>query len=749
MKQLKASFSLLMLLLTCCLSAVSNQVRGQAIEVNDATYSISSAVYQNVAKLVPGKELSFDEVRRNNNFKPIFRKKFSVPNFGFKANSIWLKFSVKSNAVDQKDFVFCVENPNLSIANLYSVDQYGNTDSQKSGNIYPFNNRVIQTPDFAFHLHLEPGSQHTYFLQLRSRYPLFTPLSINKPAAQFNQSAFSNSVSTAYLGIVLVMLLYNLFIAFSTKDTTYWLYVTYLLFLGLAQLSISGYAYMFFWPNSPEFNRNSITIFSILGGASALIFSAFYLKLRKFKIKWAIVLTIALLAGFFMSFILFVSGIEKYSFQLMQLTTLLGSLAYLIISLIQLKKDNNAKYFFIGWLLLLLCSVIFILKDYNVFPSNKLTEHIVQLGSIIQIVLLSFGLANQINHLRKQRDAARIAEIEMARKNEKLIRDQNILLNKKVKKRTLELVTANKTLNQTLEDLKHTQSKLVATEKMSSLGQLTAGIAHEINNPINFVSGNVNPLKRDIAQLFEAIDTIENIGMQEKAPAEKMEEIAAYKEETELDYVRSEINTLINGIADGASRTANIVKGLRVFSRLDEDTWKPADINEGLRSTLAITANMMKGVSLETQFGDLPPVTCYPGKLNQVFLNIITNAVYAIQKQFGNDVGGKLSVTTAFEEPYVFVSIKDDGIGMDEETKAKLFDPFFTTKPIGEGTGLGMSIVFSILEKHHASCEILSQPGKGTEFKLRFHIQPPEDKPKPIKESIAIGKTDNEEVNTY
>lgn len=723
MRQLNLRSSIFLITIIVIASFLPKHVNAQII-VKDATYSIRNDIYQDVSKLIPSKELTFQDVLKDTDFEPISHQQFGVPNFGLQKHSIWLKFKIKSNVIEQKDFVFCVENPNLRIANLYRIDSIGNIDSQKCGNILPFKKRLIRTPDFAFHLHLEPNSQYTYYLQLNSDYPLFVPLAINKPKAQFNNSAFKNGVSFAFLGILLAMLIYNAFIAVSTRDNAYWFYVLYLFFLGLAQLSILGYAYMYFWPNYPSFNRHSVTIFSILGGLFALLFAENYLKLRKKKIKWAVTTSTFIFLIFIIALILDLLHFRQLSFQIMQLNTLFASIIYLIISFLLLNKDTNAKYFFIAWSLLIVSAVIFILKDYNVLPLNKVTEHIVQIGSVAEIILLSFGLANRINYLREQRDRARIAELEMIQKNEKLVKDQNVILNKKVQKRTVELVAANRTLNQTLENLKQTQSKLVATEKMSSLGQLTAGIAHEINNPINFVSANVSPLKRDINQLFDAITQIEKIGVQDKPAAIKKEEIAAYKEETELSYIQSEINHLLNGIHEGASRTAEIVKGLRVFSRLDEDSWKPVDINEGLKSTIAITSNLMRGVELDLQLAELPLVTCYPGKLNQVFLNIITNAIYAIHKHHGNDVGGTLTIKSYCQEESVFVAIKDDGIGMDETTISKLFDPFFTTKPVGEGTGLGMSIVFSILEKHHAKCEILSEPGKGTEFILQFHIDP-------------------------
>jgi hypothetical protein len=258
---------------------------------------------------------------------------------------------------------------------------------------------------------------------------------------------------------------------------------------------------------------------------------------------------------------------------------------------------------------------------------------------------------------------------------------------------------------------------------MASLGQLTAGIAHEINNPINFVTSNINPLKRDIDLMLEALTVIENVGISDSSPAEKQKKIQEYKEELDFDYLTVEIKHLIKGINEGATRTAEIVKGLKIFSRLDEDDLKKADINEGLEATMVIANNLLNNkIKVIKEYGNLPKVECYAGKLNQVFLNIISNAIYAIQKRFGENTGGEVSITTIYDNGNVTIKIKDNGIGMDTQTQKKVFEPFFTTKDVGEGTGLGMSIAYNTIKKHNGQIIINSTPGEGTEFILEIPI---------------------------
>ncbi len=280
-----------------------------------------------------------------------------------------------------------------------------------------------------------------------------------------------------------------------------------------------------------------------------------------------------------------------------------------------------------------------------------------------------------------------------------------------------ELNTSNEELNATLENLKKTQSQLVSSEKMASLGQLTAGVAHEINNPINFISGNISPLKKDIGDLLEIIKEYEII-IEEQDLQENFEEIEELKEDLDYEYLLEEIKNLLNGMEVGTKRTTEIVRGLQNFSRLDEDDMKLININEGIESTLLILKNQIKNrIEIVKTLGEIPDIYCYPGKINQVFMNILTNAIQAINGK------GEIFIKTKTKENYVFISIKDTGIGMSQSVKERIFEPFFTTKDIGKGTGLGLSISFGIVENHKGKIIVNSEVGKGTEFLIKLPIK--------------------------
>lgn len=285
-------------------------------------------------------------------------------------------------------------------------------------------------------------------------------------------------------------------------------------------------------------------------------------------------------------------------------------------------------------------------------------------------------------------------------------------LDEKVRIRTQELHQNNQRLAKTLEELKSAQIQLVQSEKMASLGQLTAGIAHEINNPVNFISGNIGPLSRDmedVKQLLLKIKVIETAPDREAALAEAL----AFRNEIDTDFLLGEIDDLLDGIKEGAQRTKEIVLGLRNFSRMDEEVFKIADIHEGLDSTLTLLSNRYKKrIVIHKDYGNLPRVECLPGKLNQVFMNILTNAIQAIEGE------GDVFLRTWSEADRVFISIRDSGAGMSPDVQARIFEPFYTTKEVGEGTGLGLSISYGIIEQHHGKISVESAPGQGSTFTI-------------------------------
>ncbi|GEO12283.1 hypothetical protein SAE01_47790 [Segetibacter aerophilus] len=368
------------------------------------------------------------------------------------------------------------------------------------------------------------------------------------------------------------------------------------------------------------------------------------------------------------------------------------------------------------------------LRNVGVLPVNTFTTYVLYLGSAIEAILLSIALADKITILRREKELSQAEAIKISHENEKLVREQNVVLEQKVAERTEELQLVNEQVTTAYKDLKDAQIQLVEAEKMASLGVLTAGIAHEINNPINFVKSNIKPLQLDFKDLLEVIDEYEKLhGADLNTVAARLKQIEALKQEIDLDFVKTEIKNLMKGIENGAERTADIVKGLRTFSRLDESSINTVDIHEGLDSTIVLLrSNIPTNVTVVRNYNADAVIECFPGKLNQVFMNILSNAVQAIKEKQAPADEEKITITTKnLNEKEVEIKIADTGKGMTEEVKQKIFEPFFTTKDVGEGTGLGLAIVFKIIQEHFGKIEVASEPGKGTEFFITLNTSIP------------------------
>ena len=271
-------------------------------------------------------------------------------------------------------------------------------------------------------------------------------------------------------------------------------------------------------------------------------------------------------------------------------------------------------------------------------------------------------------------------------------------------------------LNNAIESLKSAQSQLVHSEKMASLGQLTAGIAHEINNPINFISSGMVSIKMSLESLREIVDEYSKLD-EGADPEEIIESVQELKEEHEYDEIVEELDELIKDVNYGVSRTIEIVKGLRVFSRLDEEEAKTANVNENIDATLTLLRNKTKNRIKVSKYYDenMQDIECYPGQLNQVFMNILNNGIQAIPEDRKD---GEITIYTEELEDEVVIRLKDNGVGIPEDIKNRIWEPFFTTKAVGVGTGLGMSITYGIVEKHNGKIELTSEEGKGTEFAI-------------------------------
>lgn len=325
------------------------------------------------------------------------------------------------------------------------------------------------------------------------------------------------------------------------------------------------------------------------------------------------------------------------------------------------------------------------------------------------------GAQDELNGAyRKLQDS----EVEVRELADKQLQDNEklFLAEKKLQSILEKEQESREELEKAMQSLKGAQSQLVHSEKMASLGQLTAGIAHEINNPINFISSGMVSLKMSIESLREIADEYSRIEEGDD-PEEVIESVKDLKEEHEYEEIVDELDDLIKDVNYGVSRTIEIVKGLRVFSRLDEEEAKNANVNENIDATLTLLRNKTKDKIAITKHYDesMKDIECYPGQLNQVFMNILNNAVQAMPD---DKKDAEITIYTEESENDVMIRLKDNGVGIPDEIKNRIWEPFFTTKEVGVGTGLGMSITYGIIEKHGGKIELASEVGKGTEFAI-------------------------------
>ncbi|MBI5138001.1 MAG: PAS domain S-box protein [Nitrospirae bacterium] len=344
-------------------------------------------------------------------------------------------------------------------------------------------------------------------------------------------------------------------------------------------------------------------------------------------------------------------------------------------------------------------------RDGTPFPAEVVCSEVNVDGELIRTVVIR-DITEQV--------AAERAQCELYDRLEQLVAERTGELQGAMF--TLEMERAEQDL--LIAKLKQARDQLLQSEKLASLGQLAAGVAHEINNPVGYVNANIGTLGGYLSDLFQVIDAYREADALIASHPELAERVRAARVRADLDYLRGDTQALVEECVEGITRVKRIVRDLREFSHVNNDEWELADLHRGIESTLNIVRNEIKyKAEVVREYADLPMVECVPSQLSQVFMNLLVNAAHAIQQR------GTITIRTGAAGEFVWVEVADDGKGIPPEHMEKLFDPFFTTKPVGQGTGLGLSLAYGIVRKHNGTIDVASEEGNGATFRVTLPVR--------------------------
>lgn len=631
--------------------------------------------------------------------------------FGLSRSHYWLRFSVDYREPAGNDLIAIQRNPLTEYLSFYQPDGRGGFTRSVTGGHRPFAERELQVREFVWHLKAHPGTVQTYYLEFHGPGALDVELGVTSEHAAWADTQTTHLIMGTYFGGTIALLIYNLFLYFSVRDRAYLYYIAYIASATCLFFGMNGLGFRYWWPQNTWWNVAYIVFgFSSLLGMVA--FTRSFLQTATLSrnldrtLKLMLFILVAGASGIF--------WMEPHEVMAAgNVATMVGSMTCLIAGVIALHRGYRpARYYVISWIAVLGGIITYTLKNLGILPYTLLTHYAAQLGSFTEMLLLSLALGDRINLLRSEKE-----RIELESRQQLV--DINQKLEQRVHERTLELSKSMRELEEKHTQLLEKEQQLIQAEKMSSLGGLVAGIAHEINNPANFTRLSSENLARDMKRTQQFLH--------ELADPENDQDVL-----TELDERFSKMQSHLRLVDDGTQRITRIVSDLRSFSRLDEAEKKTAAPDQGLEATLHLVQAQYRDRIRFEMSAEAPEfiMECYPAQLNQVFMNLMVNGCQAIltrHEQSGEPAKedgscGTLSVHSGLGQfqgkTCWYARISDDGTGMSKELQKKIFEPFFTTKAVGEGTGLGLSVSYGIIRNHEGEIEVESAPGKGTSFTL-------------------------------
>ncbi|HMG16145.1 MAG TPA: 7TM diverse intracellular signaling domain-containing protein [Saprospiraceae bacterium] len=624
-------------------------------------------------KKFSSKDISTPEFQKA--LKPATVKDF---NFGLSNAAIWYKISLANITGDR--WLLKVGNPTLEDISLFTPTVSGKFDSIKLSLTQNMKDRPWQNNNYILNLPFTENKKQDFYLRITSKHSMLIPIEIATADALFVSTHYDDIWAGVYLGFILVMAVFNFFIFISVRDISYLYYVLYISSIGLLISMHNGYPFELLWGNAAFLNVY-LDLLTSLAGIFATLFTMHFLNTKviapRIHTGLRIILGMYILAG-----IIVLAGQTALGSVAEEITGLFSSL-YLFFAVIYIYKNGYkaARFYLLAWSTLLIGIIFFVLGDAGIFNArNIINIDPLQLGSALESLLLSFALADRFSMYKKEK--------------EELVLQQNLILESKVNERTAEL-------SATLEHLKETQAQLILQEKLASLGKMTSGIAHEIQNPLNFVN-NFSDLSREL--INEAKET---------------------NDEKERNEILDDLESNLEKIFHHGQRADSIVKNMLMHSRTGGKEKELTDINILVTEALNFSYSGMKSKKLgfncvieKALDEQIPRVNIIPQDISRVILNLFNNAFYAVKDK----TDALVKVSTSLHNNECEIKIWDNGSGIPDDIKQKIFEPFFTTKPSGEGTGLGLSISYEIILSHGGEMKVESVKNKFTEFSISFTI---------------------------
>ncbi len=635
-------------------------------------------------------------------FRPV---KKEVIAFGITKHVFWVKTALRNATT--KTLLLKVGNSALAELDVYETAGPALLQHYHSGSRLPAAQREVQDVDYLFPLQVQPGQATTVYIRVRHFRGTQFHLQAGTETAFYNEAGRRNVEQGIYYGFMLLMILYNLFIYFLLRDTSYLYYVAYVFLMGLLNATVTGYAFQYLWPAWPALNPYE-DIVAALVCIAGILFTVNFLNTKK-NAPFLHRLLLLLLVAYTAMIGVIAAGNFLAGSVAVEMASLLLVLLFFFTAWRVLKKGYKpAGFFLLAWSLLLVSVIIFVLKDFQVLPYNDFTENSLQLGSAAEALLLSMALANRINVYKQEKLEAQLETLRSLEENRKLITGQNQELEKKVEERTGELKETNKELLTALMNLQDTQAQLVQREKMASLGELIAGIAHEIQNPLNFVNNFAESNNEILADLQQA---------------------AKAGNWAEVQLLAGEAGENEQRILHHGKRADSIVKSMLLHSRSGTGKKEPTDINQLANEYLRMSYQGLraKDGSFYAQhtaiFDDgIGKIEVVAQEIGRVLLNLFNNAFYTVhekKKLLNRTFEPAVLVRTKRTEDRVEIEVEDNGMGIPEKAAGKIFQPFYTTKPTGVGTGLGLSLSYDIVTKGHGGeLKVQTKEGEGTVFKI-------------------------------